>query len=35
MVNQKILLKKLWKIAEYYTKKKYSPDNILKYVNLE
>lgn len=24
----------LWKIAEYYTSKKYSPNNILKYVNL-
>lgn len=24
----------LWKIAEYYTKKKYSPENILKYINL-
>lgn len=24
----------LWKIAEYYSKKKYSPDNILKYINL-
>lgn len=25
----------LWKIAEYYTEKKYSPENILKYINLE
>ena len=25
----------LWKIAEYYTKKKYSPKNILKYVDLD
>lgn len=25
----------LWKIAEYYTKKKYSPENILKYINLD
>ncbi len=25
----------LWRIAEYYTKKKYSPENILKYINLE
>ena len=25
----------LWKIAEYYTKKKYSPENILKHINLE
>lgn len=24
----------LWKIAEYYTAKKYSPKNILKYINL-
>jgi hypothetical protein len=25
----------LWKIAEYYTIKKYSPHNILKYINLD
>lgn len=25
----------LWKIAEYYTKKRYSPENILKYIELE
>jgi hypothetical protein len=25
----------LWNISEYYTKKKYSPENILKYINLE
>jgi hypothetical protein len=25
----------LWEIAEYYTKKKYSPENILKYIELE
>jgi hypothetical protein len=25
----------LWKIAEYYTKKKYSPENILKYIKLD
>lgn len=25
----------LWKIAEYYIKKKYSPNNILKYINLD
>lgn len=25
----------LWKIAEYYTQKKYSPENVLKFVNLE
>lgn len=25
----------LWRIAEYYTKKKYAPENILKYINLE
>lgn len=25
----------LWKIAEYYTAKKYSPENILKYIKLE
>ena len=25
----------LWKIAEYYTKKKLSPENVLKYINLE
>lgn len=30
-----IRLPTLWKIAEYYTKKKYSPENILKYINLE
>ena len=27
--------KTLWKIAEYYTKRKYSPENILNYVYLE
>jgi hypothetical protein len=27
-------LKTLWKIAEYYTAKKYSPDNIIKYIDL-
>lgn len=26
---------KLWEIAEYYTKKKYLPKNILKYINLD
>jgi hypothetical protein len=25
----------LWKIAEYYTQKKYSPDNIMKYIDFE
>ncbi len=25
----------LWRIAEYYTKKKYSPENALKYLNLD
>ncbi len=25
----------LWKIAKYYTTKKYSPDNILKYITLD
>ncbi len=25
----------LWQIAEYYTQRKYSPDNILKYIDLE
>jgi hypothetical protein len=25
----------LWKIAEYYTAKKYSPENIFKYINLD
>ena len=28
-------IKILWKIAEYYTKKKYSPENIIKYINLD
>lgn len=27
--------KVLWKIAEYYTKRKYSPENILKFINLK
>ena len=27
--------KALWRIAEHYTKKKYSPDNALKYLNLD
>jgi len=30
-----IFFKKLWKIAEYYTQKKYSPGNILKYIDLD
>ncbi len=30
-----IILKKLWKIADYYTSKKYHPNNILQYVNLD
>ena len=25
-------LQTLWKIAEYYTKKKYAPENALKYI---
>ena len=25
----------LWRIAEYYTQKKYSPENIMKYIDLE
>lgn len=25
----------LWRIAEYYTAKKYSPDNILNYIELD
>ncbi len=35
--NGKFIIKlpTLWRIAEYYTKKKYSPKNILKYVDLE
>jgi hypothetical protein len=28
-------MKTLWKIAEYYTKKKYSPENILKHIDLD
>jgi hypothetical protein len=28
-------LNTLWKIAEYYTAKKYSPKNIFKYIDLE
>jgi hypothetical protein len=28
-------MKILWKIAEYYTKKKYSPENILKHIDLD
>lgn len=27
--------KTLWKIAEYYTSKKYSPENVLKYLCLD
>lgn len=35
--NRKFIvnLPTLWKIAEYYTKKKYSAINILKYINLD
>jgi hypothetical protein len=29
------LFKTLWQIAEYYTKKKYHPNNIHKYINLD
>ncbi len=34
-IRQKRRLKVLWKIAEYYTKQKYSPKNIMKYIKLE
>jgi F0F1-type ATP synthase delta subunit len=33
--KEKKRLKILWKIAEYYMKKKYHPNNILKYLDLE
>ena len=29
------LFKILWKIAEYYTAKKYSPENVMKFINLD
>ncbi len=34
-IRIKIKFPILWKIAEYYTQKKYSPDNILKYIDLD
>jgi hypothetical protein len=35
LIHWKAKLPTLWKIAEYYTARKYSPENVLLYISLD